>query len=100
MKRGSQNRSIYGGETSKDSLFSLETGGTKNKLQSTGKEESPGRMLNERAASKLSEIKFKIMVIRKLDDLSENYKELQGSYKELPVNYISMKKYIETIIKR
>ena len=36
------------------------------------------------------------MVIRLLNELSENYKELQGSYKELTVNYNSMKKDIET----
>ena len=51
------------------------------------KEESPERVL-----SKLSDIEFKIMVIRKLN---ENYKELQGSYKQLTANYVSMKKDIE-----
>ena len=30
------------------------------------------------------------MVIRKLNELSENYKKLQGSYKELIENYISI----------
>ena len=65
-----------------------------------GKKESPERVLNEIESGKLSDIDFKTMVIRKLNEVSENYKELQGSYKELPVNYISMKKYIETIIKR
>ena len=39
------------------------------------------------------------MVIRKLTVLSENNKKLQGSHKELTVNYISMKKDIETISK-
>ena len=47
-------------------------------------------MLSEIEASKLSE--FKIMVIRKLNQFSENYKELQGSYKKLTANYISMKR--------
>ena len=64
-----------------------------------GKEESPERLLNEIEASKLSDIKFKTMVIRKLNKLSENCKKLQGSCKELTVNYISMKKDIETISK-
>ena len=57
-----------------------------------GKEESPERLLNEIEASKLSDIKFKTMVIRKLNKLSENYKTLWGSYKELTANYISMKR--------
>ena len=47
-----------------------------------GKEEASERMLNEIEASKLLDIKFKTMVIRKLNELSENYKKLQGSYKE------------------
>ena len=56
-------------------------------------------MLNEIEASKLSDIEFKIIVIRTINELSENYKELQGSYKELTENYTSMKKDIETINK-
>ena len=56
-------------------------------------------MLNEIDTNKLSDIEFKIMLIRKLNELSENYKELQGGYKELTVNYSSMKKDIETINK-
>ena len=43
-------------------------------------------MLNEIEASKLSDIEFKIRMlnfIRMLKELSENYRELQGSYKEL-----------------
>ena len=49
-------------------------------LQSKRKEESPERVLNEIKASKLSDTEFKIMVIRMVKDLSENYKELQGRY--------------------
>ena len=49
-------------------------------------------MLNEIEASQQSGIEFKTMVIRKPNELSENSKELQGRYKELTVNYISMKK--------
>ena len=56
-------------------------------------------MLKEIEASQLSDMEFKTMVIRKLNELSENYKELQGSGKELTVNYTGMKKYIETINK-
>ena len=56
-------------------------------------------MLNEIEASRLSDIEFKTMVIRKLNELTENYQKLQGSYKELTANYTSMKKDIETINK-
>ena len=37
------------------------------------------------------------MVIRKLNELTENYQNLQGNYTELTENYINMKKEIETI---
>ena len=37
------------------------------------------------------------MVIRKLTELTENYKKLQGTYNELTANYINIKKEIETI---
>ena len=43
-------------------------------------------------ANKLSDIEFKTMVIRKFTELTENYKKLQGSYKEFTVNYICMKR--------
>ena len=55
--------------------------------------------INEMEVTKIPDLEFKIMVIRKLNVLSENYKELQGNYKELPMNYISMKKDIEIINK-
>ena len=42
--------------------------------------------------TKLSDIEFKIMVIKMLKELTDNYKELTE-------NYISMKKEIETIKK-
>ena len=42
-------------------------------------------------ATKESNIKFKIMVIRILNELNENSQELQRSYKELTANYTSMK---------
>ena len=56
-----------------------------------GKEESSER-IDEIEASQLSDIDFKPMVIRKLNELSENYQKLQGKYKELTANYISIKK--------
>ena len=49
-------------------------------------------MLSEIEASNLSDIEFKVMVIRMLKELSKNYKELSGTY-------INMKKDIETLNK-
>ena len=60
-----------------------------------GKEEASERMLTEKEASQLSDIEFKTRVIRKLNELSKNYKKLQGNYEELTTNYISMKNYQE-----
>ena len=57
-----------------------------------GKEESPERLLNKIEENTLSDIKFKIMVIRKLTEFSENYKELHGSQKELAAKYTSMER--------
>ena len=62
-----------------------------------GKEEASERMLTEIEASQLSDTDFKAMVIRKLNEFTENYQELQGNYNELTVNYINMKKEIETM---
>ena len=64
-----------------------------------GKEEVSGTMLNEKEASQLSDIEFKELVIRKLNELTQNYQKLQGNYNELTANYINMKKEIETINK-
>ena len=55
-------------------------------------EESPLKELHEMEVTKLSDIEFKIMVIKMLKELTDNYKELSE-------NYISMKKEIETINK-
>ena len=60
--------------------------------QSKGKEESPERVLSETEASNLSDIEFKVIIIRMLKELSENYKELSG-------NYIRMKKDIKSMNK-
>ena len=62
-----------------------------------GKEEASERLLTEKEATQLSDTEFKAMVIRKLNDLTENYQKLQGNYNELTANYINMKKEIETI---
>ena len=72
-------------------------GRQRNKPQMKGKEESSEKMLKERQSSQLSDIEFISMVIRKLNELTENYKKLQGNYKELTANYINMKKETETI---
>ena len=67
--------------------------------QMKGKEESTERMLNEIEESQLSDTEFKRMVLKKLNELSENYQKLQGSYKELTANNTIMKKCIQTINK-
>ena len=54
-------------------------------------------MLNEKEASQLSDNEFKELVIRMLNELTQNYQKLQGNYNELTANYINMKKEIETI---
>ena len=48
-------------------------GRQRNNPQLKGKEESSERMLNKTEASKLSDTEFKTMVIRKLNELTENY---------------------------
>ena len=56
-------------------------GRQRNNSQMKRKEESQERMLNEIEASQLSDIEFKTMVIRKLNELSANYQKLQRNYK-------------------
>ena len=48
-----------------------------------GMEESPQKELNEMEASKLSDIEFLKMVIRKLKEITDNYKELSGDYSSM-----------------
>ena len=67
-------------------------GRQKKNMQSKGIENSPLKGLNEMDVSKLSDIEFKIMVIRMIKELTE-------SYKELSENCNSMKKEIEIINK-
>ena len=74
-------------------------GRQRNNPQMKGKEEASERMLNDKEASQLSDIEFKTMVIRKLNELSMNYQKLQGNYKGFTPKYISIKKDIETINK-
>ena len=57
-----------------------------------GKKEASERMLYEIEASQLPDIEFKEMVIKKLNELPENYQKLQGNYNEHTANYINMKK--------
>ena len=67
-------------------------GREKKNLQSKAMENSSPQELNEMEVSKISDIEFKIMVIRMLKELTDNYKELSE-------NYNSIKKEIETINK-
>ena len=69
-------------------------GRQRNNSQSKGKEECSERMLNVIEASQLSDTEFKAMVIRKFNELTENYRKAQGNYKELTANYFSIKKDI------
>ena len=69
-------------------------GRQRNNPQIKGKKEAAERMLHEIGASQLSDTEFKAIVIRKLNELTENYQKLQENYKELTVNYINMKKEI------
>ena len=55
-----------------------------------GKEEVSETMLNEKEATQLSDIDFKALVIRKLNELIQNYQNLQGNYNELTTTYINM----------
>ena len=61
------------------------------------KEETSERMLNEKDASQLSHTDFKELIVRKFNELTENYQKIHGNYNELTANYINMKKEIETI---
>ena len=74
-------------------------GSQRNNPQMKGKEEVSERMLNEIEASQQSDMEFKELVIRKLNELTENYQKLQGNYNELTANYINVKKGIKTISK-
>ena len=64
-----------------------------------GKEEVSETMLTDKEATQPSDTEFKAMVIRKVNELTENYQKLQGNYNELIENYIKMKKEIQTVNK-
>ena len=68
-------------------------GRQKKNLKSKVMEHSPLKEHTEMEVTKQSHIEFKIMVIKMLKELTDNYKELSE-------NYISMKKEIETINKK
>ena len=74
-------------------------GRQRNNPQMKGKGEDSETMLNEKEASQLSDNELKKLVMRKLNELTQNYQKLKGNYNELTANYINMKKEIETIIK-
>ena len=54
-------------------------GRQRNNSQMKGKEEASEGMLTEKEASQLSDTEFEAMVIRKLNELTENYKNLHGN---------------------
>ena len=64
-----------------------------------GKEEPSKTILNEKEANQLSHNELKEQVIKKIQELTQNYQKLQGNYNELAANYINLKKGIETINK-
>ena len=57
-----------------------------------GKGGASETMLNGKEASQLSDSEFKELVIRKLNELTQNYQKLQGNYNELTAKYINIKK--------
>ena len=61
-------------------------GRQRNNPQMKGKEGASERMLNEIEASQLSDMEFKALVIKKFNELIENYQKLQGNYNELTGN--------------
>ena len=65
-------------------------GRQKRNLQSKGMEDSPLTELNEIEVNKLPDIEFKIMVMKMIKELTDNYKEMSE-------NYNSMKREIQTI---
>ena len=52
-------------------------------LQSKGMGDSPLKELNEMEVSKPSDIEFKLMFIRMLKELTDNYKELSENYNSM-----------------
>ena len=52
----------------------------KKNMQSKGMECAPLKELNKMEVTKLSDIEFKLMVIKMLKELTDNYKELSENY--------------------
>ena len=52
-------------------------GRQRNNPQMKGKEEASERMLTEKEATQLSDVEVKELVIRKLNELTQNYQKLQ-----------------------
>ena len=70
-------------------------GRKRNNPQSIGKGESSETMLNEIGASQISDIEFKTMLIRKLNELSANYQKLQEIMRNLLQTISALKRGIE-----
>ena len=62
-----------------------------NNPQIKGKGDVSETMLKEKEASQLSDNEVKELVIRKLNELTQNYQKLQENYNELTANYIKRK---------
>ena len=73
-------------------------GRQRNNPQMKGKEEVSQTMLKEKESSQLSD-EFKELVIRKLNELKQNYKKLHVNDSKLTANYTNRKNEIETINK-
>ena len=67
-------------------------GRQRNNPQMKGKGVVSETIPKEKEASQISDIEFKELVIKKLNELTQNYQKLQGYYNELTANYINMKK--------
>ena len=61
-------------------------GRQRNNPEMKGKGEVSEKMLNKKEASQLSDTEFKELVMRKLNELTQNYQKLQGNYNELTAN--------------
>ena len=61
------------------------------------REKSPGKKLNEMEASNLSDMEFKVMVIRMLKGLSENYNSMKKNIETMKKNQSQRKNAISDI---
>ena len=69
-------------------------GRQRNHLQAKEKEASPEKEVSEIEASKLADIKFKVMVIRMLKELNENYTSMKKDIEAINKNQLEMKNAI------